>query len=238
MASKLNVPGQNHLVALLAEPQRNDLLARARKVGLDVETVLFDANQPIEGVYFPLTGVVSLVVANAHGGTIEVGTIGNEGVAGAFLALGAERAVSRAMVQIAGQFLTLTANDFRAELERSRPLRQIVRRFAHSQSNQLAQCLACNQLHPVEERICRWLLMVHDRVGKDELDLTQEFIAQMLGVRRATVTVVAGFLQRTGLIKYSRGRITIVDRTALEAGACECYGIIKRDIEQLLSAPA
>jgi CRP-like cAMP-binding protein len=128
--------------------------------------------------------------------------------------------------------------DLRAELGRSRALNEIVQRFAHALTNQISQSLVCNQTHPIEERICRWLLMAHDRVGRDELDLTQEFIAQMLGIRRPTVTVVAGLIQKAGLIRYSRGRITILDRQGLQNGACECYDVVRREAERLLSGPA
>jgi CRP-like cAMP-binding protein len=179
--------------------------------------------------------MVSLVGSTQEGNAIEVGTIGNEGVVGGFVALGSDRSASAALVQIGGEFLRITLADFRVELERSRSLAEVVQRFAHALTNQISQSLVCNQMHSVEERICRWLLMAHDRVGKDELDLTQDFIAQMLGIRRATVTVVAGLLQKAGLIQYTRGHITVLDRQGLHAEACECYDMVRRETERLLS---
>ena len=235
--TELNVPGKNHLIESLPEPERTRLMEKCDTLTLAAGSMLFQANRPIEAAYFPLTGMVSLVGTTEEGHAIEVGTIGNEGIAGGFIALGSDRSASAGMVQCSGDFLRIMVEDLCAELGRSRALNEIVQRFAHALTNQISQSLVCNQTHPIEERICRWLLMAHDRVGRDELDLTQEFIAQMLGIRRPTVTVVAGLIQKAGLTRYSRGRITILDRQGLQDGACECYDIVRREAERLLSAP-
>lgn len=237
MHTPLNVPGQNHLVESLPAPERAQFVGRCDKVTLKAQTVLFQANRSIEAAYFPLTGMVSLVGSTREGDAIEIGSIGNEGIAGAFVALGADRSTAAAMIQISGDFLRITLPDLQAELGRSQALNEMLQRFAHSLTNQISQSLICNQTHAVEQRICKWLLMAHDRVSEDELDLTQDFIAQLLGVRRATVTVVAGLLQKAGLIQYSRGHITILDRHGLQAEACECYEIVRRETERLLTPP-
>ena len=233
--TKVNNRGENQVLALLPQGDRKRILARCERISLDIKTILYEANGGISDVYFPLGGMVSLVLNTRDGQTIEVGTIGNEGMVGTPLVLGADKSPVEVLIQVAGDLLRMPAKDFLRELKRSRVLREVAQRFAQALMTQISQSVACNRVHPVEERICRWLLMTHDRVGLDNMVLTQQFVSQMLGVRRPSVTVVAGGLQRAGLIKYSRGKMTILNRKGLEAGACECYQIVRRESERLLA---
>jgi CRP-like cAMP-binding protein len=170
----------------------------------------------------------------SDGLAVEAGTVGNEGMVGLPLYLGAETSPHRAFSQVPGEALRMRAGDFTAELARQGPLHAVLKRYNQALINQMAYSVACNRLHSVEERMCRWLLMTQDRVGAEQFPLTQEFLAQMLGVRRPSVTVVAGILQKAGLIVYSRGLITIRDRAGLEAASCECYRVVRDELDRLL----
>jgi CRP-like cAMP-binding protein len=170
----------------------------------------------------------------ADGRAVEFGTVGNEGMIGLPLFLGADRSPHRAFTQVPGDALRMRAEDFREEMGRQGQLAGLLRRYNQALMNQMAYSVACNRLHSVEERMCRWLLMTHDRVGADRFPMTQEFLAQMLGVRRPSVTVVAGVLQKAGLIAYARGWVVILDRAGLEAASCECYRVVRDDFERLL----
>jgi len=232
--SKVNNRGVNQLLSLLSEADRARILARCEKIPLKIESVLYEAGSVMGHVYFPLSGMVSLVIGTEDGGTIEVGVIGNEGMAGTPTALDADRSHVKALIQVQGEFLRMGVRDFRLELQRNSVLNYVVHRFAHALTIQISQSVMCNRLHPMEERICRWLLMAHDRAGTDEIMLTQRFIAEMLGIRRPSVTVAAGLLQKAGFIDYSRGHVTILDRAGLEDAACECYAIVNRELEGLV----
>jgi CRP-like cAMP-binding protein len=234
--SKVNNRGVNHLLSLLSEADRERILARCEKLPLNIEAVLYEPGGVMGHVYFPLSGMVSMVIGTEDGGTIEVGVIGNEGMAGTPTALGADRSHVKALIQVQGEFLRMGVRDFRLELQRNSVLSHIVHRFAHALTIQISQSVMCNRMHPMEERICRWLLMAHDRAGTDEIMLTQAFIAEMLGIRRPSVTVAAGLLQKAGFIAYSRGHVTILDRVGLENAACECYAIAHRELEGLVGA--
>lgn len=178
---------------------------------------------------------MSLVIEMQNGGTVEVGTVGNEGMVGTPVFLGAERSPTKAFCQVPGECSRMPTAAFKKELaEADGILRQLISRYAQAMINQISQSVACNHLHSVEERTCRWLLMTHDRVGSDDFLLTQEFLAQMLGVRRSSVTVAAGLLEKAGLITYKRGRITVLDRERLEQASCECYQVVRREYDRLL----
>lgn len=166
---------------------------------------------------------------------MEVGTVGNEGIVGVPVFLGAERSPARSFCQVAGQAMKMRVDAFKRSLQECPELNEVVRRYVQATINQFSQSTACNHAHSVQQRMCRWLLMTHDRVGADEFHLTQEFLAQMLGVRRPSVTVAAGILQKAGLISYQRGRIRIADRAGLEAGACECYEVVRQEFDRLFS---
>jgi len=198
--------------------------------------VLYEADGPILHVYFPLSGMVSMVISSQEGGTIEVGVVGNEGMLGAAAVTGSNTSHPKALIQISGELLRMSVKDFRKECKANSTLADMAQRFTQSLLTQVSQSVMCNRLHPMEERICRWLLMAHDRAGADEIDLTQEFISQMLGIRRPSVTVAAGMLQKAGYIAYSRGNVTVLDRAGLEETACECYRVVRRETEALLRA--
>jgi len=223
----------NRILEALPTAERRRLAAQLIPVELPIKTVLFEPGQQIDAVYFPLDGVISLVTALDDGAIVEVATIGNEGIVGVPLLSGGSLAV-RAISQVAGRALRMKADLFLAELDRNGPLSKVVRRYLQALFGQISQAAACNRLHSNEERLSRWLLMSHDRVGVDEFAITHEFLGQMLGSRRATVTLSAGILQAAGLIRYHRGLVTVIDRPGLEAVSCECYGVIKDELDRVI----
>jgi CRP-like cAMP-binding protein len=197
-----------------------------------------ERGKPVEFVIFPTSGTVSIVVTMSDGATVEVGTVGREGMLGVQAVLGDDISLNDAMVQIPGRALRMPADILRAEAEASPQLRAVILRYVQAFLNSATQSAACNRAHLLEQRLARWLLTARDRAGSDRLLLTQEFIAMMLGVRRAGVTVAAISLQSAGLIRYAHGRITISDREGLEAVACECYEITRREYARLLGVRA
>ncbi|HEX3500451.1 MAG TPA: Crp/Fnr family transcriptional regulator [Stellaceae bacterium] len=224
---------------LLAHLQREDM----RRLAPHLETVklaykqsLYRENEPIEFVYFIEDGVASLVNTMANGAASEVGTIGNEGMVGLPVLLGDSEAPTSVYMQVPGAGSRMRASSFRHALEHSAALRAVMLRYAHALFNQVAQSAACAHFHALEQRCCRWLLMTHDRMASDEFLLTHEFLAMMLGVRRAGVSQAAATLQRAGLIQYHHGRIVILDRAALEQRSCECYAVTKEEFDGLLGA--
>jgi CRP-like cAMP-binding protein len=225
----------NRLLASLPETLRHSLIASSQLVVLDVAHILYEPGQHIASVYFPIDGVVSLVTPLEDGSIVEVATIGNEGIVGVPLGGGGAPASVRAISQVAGRALRLEASTFATEMVESAPLAKLVRKYEQALFSQIAQAAGCNRLHSNEERLARWLLLSHDRVGRDAFPITQEFLAQMLGSRRATVTVSAGILQRAGLIRYHRGQLVILDREGLENASCECYRIIKSALDKVVN---
>jgi CRP-like cAMP-binding protein len=233
-ATTLAAPPSNHLLESLPPDERETLMEHLRAAHLTVKTVLFDPGQPIPYVHFPIDGVISLVTPLADGNIVEVATIGNEGIVGVPLVPGGSLAV-RAISQVGGRTLRIESSAFIKGLERLPAFRALVQKYVQALFGQISQAAACNRLHSNEERLSRWLLMSHDRVGTDTFPITHEFLGQMLGSRRATVTLSAGLLQSAGLIRYHRGRVTIVDREGLESVSCECYGIIKAALDRVVS---
>lgn len=212
-----------------------------QRVRSKLEPILFRQGQslhevdgPIAHVYFPRSGVASVVARMDEGGTVEVATIGNEGVVGLAAYLGDGRSPMEVFVQIPGEAVRMDADAFRHEIRGGGALRDGIRRYAQALLTQVGQSAACNRVHSIDERCARWLLMSHDRIVGDEIRLTQEFLAQMLGVRRAGVSRAAGLLKRRKLIDYRRGRIHVLDRKALEKAACECYAFIRTHHERLV----
>lgn len=203
------------------------IAAAAEWVSLAAKDVIWEANQPIRHVYFPETAVISLVTL-LDAGPIEAITIGNDGFVGLPVFHGPGATVTRANCQMPGSAWKLSAKIFGEVCAASAPLQRTLDRYSQLVIETISQSAACNRVHVIEERCARWLLMSHDRVGSDEIPLTQEFLAQMLGVRRPGVTVAIGILQRAGLISHGRGRIKVTDRSGLEAASCECYAAIKR----------
>jgi CRP-like cAMP-binding protein len=225
---------QNQLLSALPTQEYQRLLPNLESVSLPLKQIIYAPNEPIEYVYFPNNGIVSLVNVTEDGGTVEAATVGNEGMVGIPVLLGADKMVSQAIVQIVGDALRMKADVFKREVTPGTQLYNLLLRYTLALMNLISQSVACNSLHPVEQRCCRWLLLCQDRVKSEQFLLTQEFLAQMLGVRRATVSGVAATLQQAGLIRYSRGKITICDRPGLEASSCECYRIVKEEFERLL----
>lgn len=231
-------PIENRLLASLPEEEYERLLPYLETVSLTHKQVVYAPNEPIEYVYFPKNCVISLVIFMEHGSAVEVGTVGNEGMAGIPVFLGADSIPSDAFCQIPGDALRMRADVFKNTVTPGSPLHYLLQRYTQTVLNQIAQTAACNSVHVIEKRCCRWLLMTHDRVGRDEFPLTQEYLSDMLGVRRASVSAVAASLQKAGLIRYSRGRIEIIDRKGLESAACECYRIVKAEFDRLLGSNA
>ncbi len=223
----------NRLLDALPPKHREQLLATITPTFLDIKVVLFEPGETVDAVYFPLNGVISLVTPLEDGAVVEVATVGNEGVVGVPLVLGGSLAV-RAICQVAGWGLRVESKSFLDAVDGLSTLRNLINDYLQALFGQISQAAACNRLHSNEERLSRWLLMSHDRVGLDEFKITHEFLGQMLGSRRATVTLSAGILQAAGLIKYHRGLVTIVDRAGLEAVSCECYGVIKEELDRVL----
>jgi CRP-like cAMP-binding protein len=230
----LHLPGQNHLLRLLPEQDRERALAAMQRIKTRHGQIVFERNAPITHVDFPLFGIISIVVEMEEGGIAEVGTVGNEGMAGVPLLLGADRTLNKAFYQVPGESMRMSAQAFREEIAPRGPFENIMRLHAQGFLNQVSQSTACNRLHAVEQRLCRWILMSHDRVGGKTVHLTQDFLAQMLGVRRASVSVVAATLQKAGFIRYRRGIIDVLDRAGLEEGTCECYDVVRKEYERLL----
>ena len=226
-------PGENRILAALPAAEQTEVFNVVRRVSLPVKTVLFEPGDAVEAVHFPLNGVISLVTPLQGGTIVEVATIGNEGIVGVPLVPHGGLAV-RAISQVAGHSVRMDASVFQELTARSRAFRTLVDSYTQALFGQIAQAAACNRLHSSEERLGRWLLMSQDRVGSDEFLITQEFLGQMLGARRSTVSVSAGILQRARLIRYVRGHVTIVDREGLEAVACECYSVIKSELERVV----
>jgi CRP-like cAMP-binding protein len=230
---RIYVTGQNRLLATLPKDDFDRMLPHLEKVSLPLKDILYEANGSIEHVFFPIDGVVSLVIMQS-GYIHEVGIIGNEGLVGTPVFLGSDRSPTRAIAQIPGAALRMKTEVFQKELRRRGPLHGLAQRYTQAMINQISQSIVCNHRHSVEKRMSRWLLMSHDRVGTDGFPLTHEFLAQMLGVRRPTVTAVAGTLQKAGLITYHRGEITVLERKGLEAAACECYEVVAKELDRLL----
>ena len=229
-------PGEsrNRLLRALRPEDFAWLAARLEPVDLPVRRQLAGPDEPFSHVYFPESGVVSMVNPIADGGAVEVGTVGPEGLVGLGAYLDAGANPSDCFVQVSGRGYRVTAEDFCAGAEGRPGMRRVVNRYTQAFLTQVAQTASCNRAHDLAERCARWLLMTHDRVHRDHFLLTHEFLGMMLGVRRAGVTVAAGMLQRAGVIRYSRGKITVVDRAALEAASCECYSVVRAHFDRLL----
>lgn len=209
---------------------------RLERVSLATKQVLYEPNSPIDYVYFPTGAMASLVAVMQDGTAVETAAVGHEGMVGAPLVLGATSTPLKAFCQVPGPAERLPAEVLMRLVDRSPRLRRLLNRYVQVLMVQLAQGVACNRLHSVEQRCPRWLLATRDRVATDSFPLTQEFMAEMLGVRRAGVTEVAGRLQKAGLIRYNHGRVTLLDRDRLRSAACECYSVIAEQFEQLFSA--
>jgi CRP-like cAMP-binding protein len=222
-------PERNRLLLALPRAAYRALLPELDAVILSHGSVLFQARDRITHVYFPQRCVISLLAAAGDGGGVEVGLIGNEGMVGLSVFLGATSSTTQAVVQIPDGARRMEAGAFRRAIDRQPSLGRVLRRYTRSRISAVTQGLACNQRHAVAPRCARWLLMAHDRVGADRFELTQDFLGQMLGAQRPTVSITARGLQSLGLIRYARGFITVLDRLGLESAACTCYNVMKAD---------
>ena len=228
-----HTPKQNHLLAALPGADYERLLPHLECVLLELGCALYESGSHQGYVYFPTACIVSLLYVMHDGASAEIAVVGNEGVVGIALFMGGESTPSRAVVQSAGYGYRLRANVLKTEFGRGGELQHLLLRYTQTLITQMAQTAVCNRHHSVEQQLCRWLLLSLDRLPSNELTMTQELIANMLGVRREGVTEAAGHLQTAGLIHYSRGKITVLDRPKLEARVCECYAVVKCEYDRL-----
>jgi CRP-like cAMP-binding protein len=233
-------------MALRTDPRRNRLLAALpaedyariapslEPVSLKLGDVLYESGSRLRHVYFPTTAIISLLYVMEDGASAEIAVLGNEGILGISVFMGGDTTPSRAVVQSAGDAWRLEARLLKSEFARFGPTMHLLLRYTQALITQMSQTAVCNRLHSVDQQLCRWLLLSLDRLESNELAMTQELIANMLGVRREGVTGAAGKLRDAGLIRYRGGKITVLDRAGLEARACECYGVVKTEFERLL----
>ena len=226
--------GDNLLLAALPPTERERLARYLERIELRPPDVLIEANQPISNTYFPLDCVTSTVQELSDGATVEVGLMGLEGFIGVQFWLGSPDTPTRTLVQVEGRSYRMSAADFKREvMEADSPLNRLCGGYTHAFLVMTSQTAACNRLHTVDERLCRWLKMIYDRVRRDTFTMRQEFMAQMLGVHRPAVSIAANVLQNAGLIRYSRGNMEILNPEGLQEGACECYGIVDDQFNRL-----
>jgi CRP-like cAMP-binding protein len=230
----LQQPLRNQLIAALEPDVFERLSPHLELVYLSLGEVIYEAGAPLTHVYFPINCIVSLLCVMENGASAEIAVVGNEGVVGVALFMGGETTPSRALVQSAGSAYRLPSQTLLAEFGRIGGLHNLLLRYTQALLTQMAQTAVCNRHHSVDQQLCRWLLLSLDRLSSSEITMTQELIANMLGVRREGVTEAAGKLQSSGIIRYSRGVITVVDRPQLEARVCECYGVVRKECDRLL----
>jgi CRP-like cAMP-binding protein len=227
---------RNHLLAALPIDIQSRLASRMERLELPIRHVVQQPEQPIPAAYFHESGWASSITLLSDGGGAEIGHAGREGMVGLPLVFGSDTGLAEVMVQSPGTALRIGAEAFKEELEREPLFRNLLLRYAQVFHEGVAQTAACNASHLLEQRLARWLLMAHDRADGDEFPMTQEFMAMMLGVQRPGVTIAAGQLQQKGLIRSSRGSITVTDRAGIEQSSCECYGIVRRRFEALIGS--
>jgi len=228
-------PSQNHLLAALPTAEFEALAAHLELVPLPLGKMLYEPDGQLQHAYFPTTAIVSLHYVMESGASAETAGVGNEGVVGISLFMGGNTTSSSAVVQTAGQAYRLERRVLLQEFNRAGLLQRLLLRYTQALITQMAQTAACNRHHSVEQQLCRWLLLTLDRLPSNELVMTQELVASMLGVRREGITEAAGNLQRAGVISYRRGHISVLDRAGLEARACECYAVVRKELGRLLS---
>jgi len=227
-------PRNNHILAALGEESYRRVRPNLELVAMPLSWVLYESGGQLKHIYFPVTGIVSLLYVTAGGASSEIALTGNEGLVGISLFMGGETTTNRAVVQCAGHAYRLAASALKREFALGGPFQELALRFTQTLMTQMAQTSVCNRHHTLDQQLCRWLLLSIDRLAGDELIMTQELIANMLGVRREGVTEAAGRLQQAGLITYTRGRIKVLNRAALEIRVCECYAVVKVEFERLM----
>ncbi|MDO8788382.1 MAG: Crp/Fnr family transcriptional regulator [Sulfuritalea sp.] len=227
-------PRQNHLLAALPAEECARLLPHLELIAMPLGHSLYESGTQMRHVYFPTNAIVSLLYVMADGASAEIAVVGNEGVVGVSLFMGGETTPSRAVVQSAGHAYRMTGELLKGEFHRAGPMQYLLLRYTQALLTQMAQTTVCNRHHSLDQQFCRWLLLSSDRLLSDELIMTQELIAGMLGVGREGITETACKIQEAGLIAYHRGHITVLDRAGLEARACECYAVVKKEFDRLL----
>ena len=227
-------PSENLLLASLSSDEQERLWPHLEHVDMPLGSVIYESGDTLRQVYFPIDCIVSLLYVLADGSSAEIAVVGNEGLIGIALFMGGDTTPSRAIVQSAGHAYRLTGQRLKDEFHRNGTLHELFLRYTQALITQMAQTAVCNRHHSLEQQLCRWLLMSLDRLPSNQLNMTQELIANMLGVRREGVTGAAGKLQRLGIIEYHRGQITVLDRTKLEALCCECYAVVKKETDRLM----
>lgn len=227
---------QNHLLAALPTAEFERMLPHLELVNLRLGETLYEPGGQLQHAYFPTTAIVSLLYILESGSSAESASVGNEGVLGISLFMGGDTTSSSAIVQTAGHGYRLPARLLKEEFNRAGVMQRLLLRYTQALGTQMAQTAACNRHHSIEQQLCRWLLLILDRLPSNELIMTQELVAGALGVRREGITGAAGALQRAGIIRYRRGHIAVLERAGLEARACECYAVVKKEIDRLLSA--
>jgi CRP-like cAMP-binding protein len=232
-ASASHAPEQNHLLAALTPDERERIFPHLQLVALPLGKALYESGDLLRHVYFPTDAIVSLLYVLENGASAEIAVVGNEGLIGIALFMGGETTPSRAIVQSAGHAYRLVGQRLKDEFHRNGGVQLQLLRYTQALITQMAQTAVCNRHHSVDQQLCRWLLLSLDRLSSNELVMTQELIANMLGVRREGVTEAAGRLQKLGVIKYSRGKITVLDRPQLESLSCECYAAVKREADRI-----
>ena len=228
-------PKQNHLLAALPAADFDALAAHLEWVSLKVGEMLYEPGGQLQHAYFPTTAIVSLHYVTESGASCEVAGVGNEGVVGVSLFMGGNTTTSSAVVQTAGHAYRLERLLLEQEFERAGMLQRLLLLYTQALMTQMSQTAVCTRHHSVDQQLCRWLLLTLDRLPSTEVVMTQELVASMLGVRRESITDTAGKLQRAGIISYRRGHISVLNRAGLEAGACECYAVVRRELSRLLS---
>ena len=228
-------PRDNHILDALPDEERERLFPHLSFVSMPLGKVLYESGETLKHIYFPTDSIVSLLYVMKDGASAEIAVVGNEGAIGVALFMGGETTPSRAIVQSAGSAFRLEGKRLKLEFNRHGQMLHVLLRYTQSLITQMAQTAVCNRHHSVNQQLCRWLLLSLDRLRSNELKMTQELIANMLGVRREGVTAAAGELQKAGVIRYSRGRITVLDRPKLEQLSCECYSVVKRESDRLLN---
>lgn len=235
MTTALTTPLQNHLLMALSNDVRERLLPHAERIDLPLGKVVYESGDKLRHVYFPADSIISLLYVMENGASAEIAVVGNEGIVGVSLFMGGESTPSRAVVQSAGTAYRLNGQRLKDEFDRHGELLVLLLRYTQALLTQMAQTAVCNRHHSIDQQLCRWLLLSLDRLPSNELTMTQELIANMLGVRREGVTDAAGKLQKLGVIEYSRGHIKVLDRHKLEELSCECYAVVKQESDRLLS---
>lgn len=227
-------PHQNHLLAALPAKVQERLFPNLEQVAMPLGMVLYESGDIMRHVYFPMNSIVSLLYVMEDGDSAEIAVVGNEGLVGVSLFMGGESTPSRAIVQSAGYALRLPGQRLKDEFNRHSEMQILLLRYTQSLITQMAQTAVCNRHHSIDQQLCRWLLLSLDRLSSNKLMMTQELIANMLGVRREGVTEAAGKLQKINVIEYNRGQITVLDRPKLEELSCECYAVVKKETDRLL----